>query len=191
MTINLIQFSVLQGMLAQTEPAIQSVRFGVKTQKLYTDSNYLSEIKPPNVPHVPEISAKDFIVQIRKSRSRDERIELIRKFIGYNSALDFATQEMAAVRKANSQMSPKSSPGYYSHTPESTTFVAGLPNKAAKELANLQARERLTVERMSDLEFQSKQMKDPSAAQILQAQAEVERQRLNEIQKDLLALKNK
>jgi hypothetical protein len=141
--------------------------------------------------HVALISARDFVVGMRRAKDRQEKVALINQYVGYNAAEDFGTQEMVALRKANNSINPPRHRGSYSLQPTLEGFVAGKPNHNEKAIQDLEARERLAVDQMLELEKKALESSDADVAAVYHAQAEVETQRVIEIRRDLNRLRGR
>lgn len=197
MTLSAAQSLVLNGILSQYATQISETSSPTAvTRKLRAVRNPVSETAKtsPAIPaikkeHVALISARDFVVGMRRAKDRSEKIALIDQYVGYNQAEDFGTQEMVALRKANQSINPPKNAGTYSLRPTLEGFVAGKPNRDNKEIQDLEARERLAVETMLDLEKKALDCLDSDVAAVYHAQAEVETQRVLEIRRDLNRLR--
>jgi hypothetical protein len=139
--------------------------------------------------HTALISARDFVVGMRRAKDRQEKVALISQYAGYDPAEDFGTQEMVALRKANQSINPPRNAGSYSVRPGAAGYVAGKPNPHEKEIQDLESRERLAVDKMLELEKQALECTDSVVAAVYHAQAEVETQRVFEIRQDLKRLR--
>ncbi len=106
---------------------------------------------PPVVMALPEkgsLDAKGFILATRKAKSRDEVIQAIAAFVGYDAKRDFGSQEMSAKLAAQRAMNPSSvvaAPYRRSIVPSTAGYVAGMPDYNRRKLADLRGREELAA----------------------------------------------
>lgn len=91
------------------------------------------------------------------SMVREDTIKAIHAYCGYDPAGDFGAQDNAARSKAQRELRGGVNPeaahrrGGASVAPSITGYIAGMPDHAAKHLANLTAQERLSVEKVCEL----------------------------------------
>jgi hypothetical protein len=91
---------------------------------------------------------------------REDTIKAIHAYIGYDPAIDFGTQDIAARAKAQREIRGNVQPAAFhrrggaSVAPSIVGYIAGAPDHAAKHLANLMAQERVTVEAVCNLRTQ-------------------------------------
>jgi hypothetical protein len=136
-------------------------------------------------PHGKRVFDADF--------ERSDMIEAIDQYIGFNPGLDFASQELMARMKAARDARIAQGEKFIAAptrqekrlaTASLNGYVAGLPSPA-KLKGNLEARELKVVEEIIRLEKEAMVSERPERALAL---ADVERERLKEIQKDLAEL---
>src|SRR5208282_1691958 len=99
------------------------------------------------------MSAKDYIISSRRASSRDERIQAIAAYMGFDSRGDFASQELQATLKAQQELRGAPRPlARPVHTAAVSVqgFIAGMPDHAAKNKANLEARGRASIDAIID-----------------------------------------
>lgn len=101
------------------------------------------------------LDAKSFLLTVRKAKTRNETIQAIHGYCGYNAAGDFGSQEQAARAKAQRELrnEPVTGPSREEQRSAARSahgFVAGMPKPSQRILLNLQARERAAVEAMLD-----------------------------------------
>jgi hypothetical protein len=197
MTLSTAQSTVLGSILTGYANQIEETAPpNAPTRRLRSVNNSVSATArtAPAIPairkeHVALISARDFVVGMRRAKDRQEKISLISQYAGYNPAEDFGVQEMVALRKANQSINPPRNVGSYSVRPTADGYVSGKPNPHEKEIQDLEARERLAVDEMLKLEKQALECTDSAVAAVFHAQAEVETQRVFEIRQDLKRLR--
>lgn len=103
------------------------------------------------LPERNTLDAKGFLIACRTSKTRNEMIQAIHAYCGFDNRRDFGSQEMEARSKAQRELrgAPKVSEAV---APSQTVrgFVAGMPKPSNRILLNLQARERAAAEAMID-----------------------------------------
>lgn len=140
------------------------------------------------------INAKDFILAMRKTTDRNEQIKLIMAYVGYDSRQNFGPQEAAARLKATRELSGKPIQGLSREELRACNrnlrgVVAGLPDTAARKLADLKAREVAAVEAMIQHEKDGRDMaRSDNDRMLSDGLASVERERLFQIRADIKAL---
>lgn len=125
---------------------------------------------------------------------RDDMIEAINCYIGYDLSKDFASQELAArtqaareIRLAKGEVISTGPDRAEARRVKATLsgYVAGIPDTTSKDLANLEARERLAVNTLIEQEkIAMTAATDQEKGKAL-AFAQVERERLVSIRQDL------
>lgn len=129
-----------------------------------------------------------------ESKVREDQIQAIAGYIGYNLAENFGPQEAAARTKANRELSgrPIQGPTREEQRAAARTmlgYVHGMPNDRQRRLANLQARELEAVEAMIQ---HVKDARDHSRSIVMRqlsiGLARVEKERLETIRTDIQAL---
>jgi hypothetical protein len=84
--------------------------------------------------------------------NRNEKIQIIAAYIGYDDRLSFGANELGARMRAKRSLSPVVPLAQPVHTALGETvrgYVAGIPDDRAKKIAHLEARERLSAEQMA------------------------------------------
>jgi len=168
----------------------------ISTPKKFNDSDDLNAMQvnrnpapPPVIPSLPAkgtLSARDFLLTIRKAQSRQESIAAIAGFIGYDSKGDFGSQDLAARAEAQRQLKPVSPKEYKrSCAPTVAGFVAGLPDNLYKKLADLNARQELATSNMLECLRKAEEAPNAILSQHFLHEAKLEQERLQSIQQDL------
>jgi hypothetical protein len=120
---------------------------------------------------------------------RNDQIIAIAGFIGWDNSLDFGTQDSTARLKATSDLHPMpATPAFRRINNSIVGYVSGMPNETAKRLGDLQGRERLAVDTMSEHVKLAKEATNDQDKGMHEALAQVEEERLVQIRKDLLDL---
>lgn len=124
---------------------------------------------------------------------RDDLIKAIDAYIGYDSRKDFASQELNARSQAAREI--RKARGELFHGPDRheirmaqaslSGYVAGMPDNRTKDLANLEARERLAVNTLIEQEHLAMTATTDQEKGKALAMAQVERERLISIRRDL------
>lgn len=148
---------------------------------------------PSSHPEKGSLEARGFILAMRRAKTRSESIFAIAAFIGYDNSKDFGSQELAAMSAAKRELSGPThcvSPAEKRATFRSLTgFVAGLPDTTQRKVADLLARETASAEALISHEKDAADSSRTTADRTLsKGLAEVERERLGEIRKDLQGL---
>jgi hypothetical protein len=154
---------------------------------------------PPPVEILPEagtLSARDFMVGMRRTNDRTQQIRLIAGFMGYRQDLSFGAQDHTARMNANRQLSNKVLAPTRSETVESalqggTIYVTGMPDHTAKALANLQAQQVTVVEAMVNYERDMwAEHKTPVERELAFGLSKIEYERLQSIRAEISRLTN-
>jgi hypothetical protein len=147
------------------------------------------------LPKAGTLDAKAFLVKMRRASTRDEQIELISSYVGYDRAKDHGAQELAARMSAQRSIRGDIKPLVAPVNTAGNTVVVGevyskgTPDAMARRRADLQGREALAAEAMLDNEKLAKDANISSADRYYHGQlAIVERGRLAQIKRDLAAL---
>ena len=167
---------------------MQSMRDAGK--RVFHISRVIENGKPRIISHDKPTEDSRLIVKVDSSQVRDDMIKAIAAFIGYDMGESFGPQELSARMKAQTLL--RAEPVETSVPVAKVAgkgFVAGLPDHNGKTIANLQARAVTATEAMIDHE---KASMDPNRSEsdreLSSGMAQVERERLNQIQADLLLL---
>jgi hypothetical protein len=143
------------------------------------------------LPTAGTLSAKDYIIASRRATSRDDRIKAIAGYMGFDSRGDFASQELQATMKAQQELRgtvrPLARP-VHSGSVSVAGFIAGMPDHAAKNKANLEARERAAIDAGLETAKAADYATSEADRVMYAGMAQVERERLTQIQADLAAL---
>lgn len=121
--------------------------------------------------------------------SVDQMKAAIAGYCGWDPSLDFGTQEKNARRKAQCEVNPALGILPMKAKPSLTIagLVAGMPDHQGKRLADLKGRERLAVQAIVDHTADAAKATTDQAREVCEAMATVERERLQQIRKDLAA----
>jgi len=155
---------------------------------------------------VGTIDAKEFFRALRNAKSREESIQAIAAFTGYDRSKDFGAQELAARTEATRQLKANVVPtvsatiGEHVVRTSHPSTVAGmivsshgvaLPDHTAKRLADLEAKERQVAESIADHEGAACNGElDLAERHYHQELAKVERARIMTIREDIANLRN-
>jgi hypothetical protein len=143
------------------------------------------------LPTAGTIDAKGFLVAMRRSVTRGERINAIASYIGYNMAELHGTQEMNANMKAHRAVRGEPGTVVGSVKPVYSTFVGGTPTPMSRKFADLKAREVLTVEAILDFNRQASvftEVGDGVSANYMGQLAAIESERLAHIKDELASM---
>lgn len=129
------------------------------------------------------VGPEGFLKLLRNAKNRNESIEAIHAYIGYDMAKDFGTQEYFAKSQAARELKPIT----YKPKTEATVrgFVAGMPNGAERFRQNLMARQRVAVESLIEHTKAAESAGDEFDATLHTGLAQVEQDRLRAIRVDL------
>ena len=169
------------------------------TAEIRNVQNLRNVAPPPTVEILPEagtISARDFILGMRRTNDRNQQIRLIAGFMGYRQDLSFGSQDTTARMNANRQLSSKALHPTRSEVVKSamqggTIYVTGLPDHTAKALANLQAQQVEVVEAMVTHEREMwAEHKTPAERELSYGLSKIEHERLTHIRAEISRLTN-
>jgi hypothetical protein len=118
-------------------------------------------------------SSREFLVTVRRATNRQETIQAIDKFVGYDQGGDFGQQDTRARSLAQRTLKPVSTKVPTRDEQRSAErslsgFVHGLPDNVARHLSNLRAQAKKSVAALIEAEKTGNQVA-----------AAVERERLN------------
>lgn len=107
------------------------------------------------LPERNTLDAKSFLLTVRRAKDRNEVIQAIHAYCGYNHTGNFGTQEQEARAKAQRELrgvvtSGPSREEQRSAARSAAGFVAGMPKPSQRILADLKAREQAFAEAMID-----------------------------------------
>lgn len=105
------------------------------------------------LPERNTLDAKSFLLTVRRAKDRNEVIQAIHAYCGYNPSGNFGTQDQEARAKAMRELRGVNTAGpslaeKRAAARSAAGFVAGMPAPSQRILLNLQARERAAVEAM-------------------------------------------
>lgn len=195
-----LQFMYSQQALEVTPQAVIVKPAPAKVSKLAAVTQKVMAANPPEVSSQPvstvvvpskagSIAGAGFMKLYRKARNRDEVIQAIDLYIGYDPKGSFASQEYKAKQAAQNELNPNRLAGAVKATPAVQGFIAGLPDSKAKHKENLLARERLAADAMIEHEKKAAEAEYGSSERALhEGLAKVECDRLREIRHDLKQL---
>lgn len=144
-----------------------------------------------NLPAKGTLDAPAFLVALRKAKDRNEEIQAIAGFVGYDPRENHGTLMMRAKAEAQRMMRPISVSGPSRAEQRSAAnslkgYVAGMPDHRARMLGDLLAREVQTAEaRDEHLRQACKTHAKDGSCCMHHAMAEVETERLSHIRADL------
>ena len=180
---------------------IRAIKAGDKvshpSEKVASDGSMTAPKAPPPVVlalptpgRLTVETAKDYLVASRRAKSREETINAIAAFVGYDRTKDFGVQEMFAKSEAGKLLKPikAATREYHSCQPSVSgviNAISQVDRDLARTIANLEAREKMTVEAMLAQEKLANAATSTEDRHLHQTLAGVERSRLNQIQKDL------
>jgi hypothetical protein len=140
------------------------------------------------LPEAGTLSAKDYIIAMRRARDLNDRIAAIAGYVGFSRTASYSSQELAANMKAQRALRPAPTfPAISGAAVSLRGFVAGVPDAAAKRLADLQGRETLAAETLADHERAASVAMSDEERHYHTQMARVERERLDQIKADLAA----
>lgn len=118
---------------------------------------------------------------------RDDQIKAIAAFIGYDPKENFGSQELRARMKAHRDLRPVAS-GDRKIPLTIKGYAIGMPDPIGKKRADLEGRERMAVEAITNHEKQASEAASDEDRDYHQSFALLERERLASIRADLLAM---
>lgn len=152
------------------------------------------------------LDAKGFFKALRNAKDREESIQSIAAFTGYDRAKDYAAQELQAKSEANRQLKagtvPTTSATLGEHIVRTLhpSTVAGmivsshgvaLPNPTARQIASLEAKANVVGESIADHTKVADSVDcDPSERHYHTQLANIDRARLATIREDIARLQN-
>jgi hypothetical protein len=155
---------------------------------------------------VGTLDARGFLLTIRKAATREETIQAIAAYVGYDRSKDHGAQELAARMKANAELKanvvPTNSSTIGEHVVRNShpSTVAGmvvsshgvnLPNHLAKQLACLEAKANAVGESIADHEIASANKDNDISERHYHTQlAMIDRARLATIREDIARIHN-
>lgn len=128
------------------------------------------------------VEAVGFLKLIRSAKDRQQKIEAIHAYVGYDMAGDFGTQEYRANAKAQKEIKPIVIGA--KALPVMKGYVAGMPNPDAKFQKDLAGRERMAVENLIDHTRQAETVQNPFDRDLKVGLAEVEAERIRAIRNE-------
>jgi hypothetical protein len=132
--------------------------------------------------------ARGFMIAWRRAKDRNEQIQAIAGYTGYDNRAVFSINEYLAMSTAKKAL--------YSHQltvvenkQETKSYVAGLPDNQLKRISDLVGREKLAADTLIAHELLASNLVEGSAEQLTSlAMADIERERLVSIRADLSQL---
>lgn len=140
------------------------------------------------VPEKGTHDARSFMIAIRRSKTREESIQAIAGYVGYNSNKEYGLQEDAARAQAQRELKavhPAPDSGFRNVKPTVAGFVAGMPDHNAKHLMDLHARERLANEAIDEHTSLAKEALSDSERSYQESLVKLEKERLYSIRTDI------
>jgi hypothetical protein len=136
--------------------------------------------------------AKEFLIRYRSAKDLDGQKDAIASFIGYEEHGNFGIQERDAKSLASRALRPvvALTKEYHSCQPSVEgviNAISSVDRELARTIANLQGREKLTVDAMLAQEKLANEATNPETKHFHQTLAAVERERLVTYQRDLKA----
>ena len=132
----------------QTKRAEKAAREAQQVESVPQGNRPLITSAP--LPEKGSLDARSYFIAMRRAVNRDERINAIAGFAGFDRHGEYASQELAANILARQTLRPlPANPPVRSVLPTMAGYVAGMPNNEATRIADLQARERITAENYS------------------------------------------
>jgi hypothetical protein len=139
-----------------------------------------------DLPSAGTMDAKAFMSARRWAKDRDETIQAIAAYIGYDLTQPFGLQDSAAVDAANREINPPKAREFKrSSIPSVAGYVKGAPDHGVRHVQNLQARERLAVDTMLAHEASARSADGEYSRTLYEGLALIEKNRLAEIRADL------
>jgi hypothetical protein len=144
------------------------------------------------LPQPGTLDARGFLLALRRASTRDQQIQAIAGYCGFDRHGDFGSQELAARMQAQRALkggvSPLTRP-VNTAVPTVAGFVAGVPDGMARKVADLLARERMAAEAIGEHEQIAANAEVDAATRSYHAQlALVEQGRISQIRADLATL---
>ena len=133
---------------AEEKPAAEETVKAPVTQVVLSRKAQSSLSEGCALPAVGTYSARDFLIAMRKASSRDQQIQAIAGYTGFDRYGDFGSQDLSARMKAQRELrgcKALTTP-VHSVRPTLSGYVAGVPNYQARATHNLLAREALAAE---------------------------------------------
>lgn len=129
------------------------------------------------------VGPEGFLKLLRNAKNRNESIEAIHAYTGYDMAKDFGTQEYQAKAQAARELKPITYQPKVKATAQG--YVAGMPNNGAKFVQNLKARERVAVEGIIEHTKAAEGSSDEFDRTLHEGLAQVEAERARHIRLEL------
>lgn len=130
--------------------------------------------------------AKGFMIAWRRAKDRNEQIQAIAGYTGYDNKAVFSINEYTAMSTAKKALAPSHQLTVVKPEVETKTFVAGLPDNQLKRIADLVGREKMAAEALIKHETSAANLTEGSPEQLMAvAMADIERERLVAIRADL------
>lgn len=168
-----------------------------KVAKVKVQASPMPEVPaepPPTFDPLPAagtIDAREFMKRQARARDRDEVIECIAAFCGYDRQKDFSVQAMAAKLAAQRELNPvkaASKPYARGSAPIANGYMHGMPNHHEKAIQNLYADKRRAETERETFVLQAR-YGDSDKRVLHEGLAMVEEARIEHIDRDLDLLK--
>lgn len=172
----------------------------VKAAKVEAAEQEASETRPTDprpamvvvdLPAKGSLDARAFLIAMRRATTRDQQIQAIAGYCGYDRHAEHGTQDLAARMAAQRDLrGVKAAPlPAHSAAPSGKGYVHGMPDAIATKVGDLLGRERLSAEALSEHDTIAKDESVAMSERTYHAQlALVETGRLAQIRADLAAL---
>lgn len=154
--------------------------------------------KPVGIPRltipVPEkgsLNHKEFLIALRRAKDRNESIQAIAGYVGYDPREEFGPQEYRAkaaaqlAMKGETKVSPDSGIRNVRNTVRG--YVAGMPDLRAKRYADLMGRLNMAIDKAKEHRSLAGEALSDSERDFQSKMADVEEERIASIQKDITA----
>ena len=134
-------------------------------------------------------TAKDFMVAWRRAKDRNEQIQAMAGYVGYDPKAVFSVNEYTNMSQAKKALAPSHQVTEVKEQKETKGYVAGLPNNQFKQISDLVGREKMAAAALIEHELTASNMAEGSTEQLTAlGMAEIERERLTAIRFDLSLL---
>lgn len=147
------------------------------------------------LPAKGSLDARSFLVAIRNAKSRDESIQAIAGFMGWNPGESFAAQDFQARAQAMRTIRPidRSTLGPERNVIRQASrtlagYVKGMPDDMAKTLENLRGRERFAYTEIQNLRRKIDRAQSESEKSLCAGLILVEEERIKVIAKEIARL---
>lgn len=133
--------------------------------------------------------ARGFMIAWRRAKDRNEQIQAIAGYTGYDNRAVFSINEYTAMSTAKKALAPAHQLTVVKPVVETKGYVAGLPDNQLKRISDLVGREKLAADTLIAHELAASNLTEGSSEQLTAlAMADIERERLVSIRADLSLL---